>query len=73
MDVVTSQAVEERLREIVKICQQAGKVAGIGGFTPQVLARWAKEGYNLLIVGYVLHGNVEALRPLIEEARALIK
>ena len=47
-------------------------MAGIGGFLPKDLAKWAKEGYQLLVVGYVLNGNVESLRSLIEEARALI-
>ena len=71
-EVVTTDVIEEKLREIVKICQEAGKVAGIGGFKPKVLAKWAKEGYQLLIVDYVLNGNVDSLRPFIEEARALI-
>lgn len=71
-EVVTTKVMEERLKEIVKICQKAGKIAGIGGFKPKVLTKWAKEGYQLLIVGYVLNGNVDSLRPFIEEARALI-
>jgi len=71
-EVVTTPAVNERLKQILQICQKAGKVAGIGGFTPETLAKWAKEGYNLLLVGSVLGGNVEALRPAIEKARALI-
>jgi len=70
-EIVTTDIVEGKLRQIVKICQDAGKVAGIGGFLPKDLAKWAKEGYNLLVVGYVLNGNVESLRPLIEEARTL--
>jgi hypothetical protein len=36
------------------------------------LAKWAKAGYNLLLVGSVLDGNVEAVRPAIEKVRALI-
>jgi len=71
-EVVTAPAVEERLKQILQICQKAGKAAGIGGFTPEVLAKWAKAGYNILIVGYVLNGNVAALRPAIEKARKLI-
>jgi len=71
-EVVTTLAVNERLKQILQICKQAGKVAGIGGFTPEVLAKWAKAGYNLLLVGSVLNGNVEALRPAIEQARQLI-
>jgi len=71
-EVVTTPAVEEKLRQILQICQKAGKVAGIGGFTAETLAKWAEEGYNLLLVGYVLNGNVEALRPAIEKAHELI-
>ncbi len=64
--------VEEKLRQIIKICQDTGKVAGIGGFPPKGLARWAKEGYQLLMLGYVIDGNVENLRPRLEETKALI-
>ena len=71
-EMVNAPVVTEKLRQIVKICQYAGKVAGIGGFLPKDLAKWAKEGYQLLVVGYVLNGNVESLRPFIEEARTLI-
>ncbi|HEY51770.1 MAG TPA: hypothetical protein G4O20_08215 [Dehalococcoidia bacterium] len=71
-EVVTTPAVEKRLKQILQICQKAGKVAGIGGFIPETLAKWAKAGYNLLLVGAVLNGNVEALRPAIEQAHALI-
>jgi len=71
-EVVTAPAVEERLKQILQICQKAGKVAGIGGFVPETLAKWAKAGYNLLLVGAILDGNVEALRPAIERARELI-
>ena len=71
-EIVTTDIVEEKLREIVKICKKAGKVAGIGGFTPEVLAKWAKEGYQLFLIGYILDGNVEKQRPVIEETRALI-
>lgn len=71
-EMVNAPVVTEKLRQIVKICKNAGKVAGIGGFLPKDLAKWAKEGYQLLVVGYVLNGNVESLRPFIEEARALI-
>ncbi len=71
-EVVTTPAVAERLKQILQICKKAGKVAGIGGFIPETLAKWAKEGYNLLLVGYVLNGNVEALRPAIERSRELI-
>jgi 2-keto-3-deoxy-L-rhamnonate aldolase RhmA len=71
-EVVTTNVVEEKLRQVLKICRKAGKAAGIGGFTPKTLAKWAKEGYQLLLVGYVLNGDVDSVRPLIEESRALI-
>jgi 2-keto-3-deoxy-L-rhamnonate aldolase RhmA len=71
-DVVTTPIVEEKLQQILQICQKAGKVAGTGGFVPETLAKWAKAGYNLLLVGAVLNGNVEALRPTIEKAHELI-
>jgi 2-keto-3-deoxy-L-rhamnonate aldolase RhmA len=72
LDVVTSPAVEEKLQEIIEVCQATGKVAGIGGFPPQQLAKWAKAGYNLLLVGYIFRGEVDKLRPLIEESKSLI-
>jgi 2-keto-3-deoxy-L-rhamnonate aldolase RhmA len=71
-EVITTAFVEEKLRQVAKICKDAGKVAGIGGFQPKGCARWAKEGYQLFILGYVIDGNVDNLRPLIEEARALV-
>lgn len=71
-EIVTTDIVEEKLIQIGKICQKAGKVAGIGGFTPKVMAKWAKEGYQLFLIGYILDGNVEKQRSVIEETRALI-
>jgi 2-keto-3-deoxy-L-rhamnonate aldolase RhmA len=71
-EVVDTPAVNARLQQIVDICRESGKVAGIGGCTPKRLAYWAKQGYQLLLVGYVLDGNVEKLRPAIKESRALI-
>ena len=71
-EAITTAFVEERLRQVAKICKDAGKVAGIGGFQPKGCARWAKEGYQLFILGYVIDGNVDNLRPLIEEASALV-
>jgi len=71
-EMITAPAVEERLKQILQICRKAGKIAGIGGFNAETLAKWAKEGYNLLLVGSVLGGNVEAVRPAIEKARELI-
>lgn len=71
-EVIAADSVEEKLRQIARICREAGKVAGIGGFSPEGYAKWAKEGYQLFILGYVIAGNVDSLKPLIEEARALI-
>ena len=71
-EVVTTRAIEDKLKRILQICKKAGKVAGVGGLPPRALAKWAKEGYNLLLVGSVLNGNVEAIRPDIEKVHALI-
>lgn len=66
-EVVTTPTIEDKLKQILQICQQTGKIAGVGGLPPKAMAKWAKEGYSLLFIGYVLDGNVEALRPSIEE------
>lgn len=71
-EMVTAPAVEDRLQQILQICKKAGKIAGIGGFSAETLAKWGKEGYNLLLVGSVLDGNVEAVRPAIKKARELM-
>lgn len=72
-EAITADFVDEKLRQVAKICQGAGKVAGIGGFPPEGLARWAKEGYQLLFIpGYVVDGNVSDQQPRIEEVRSLI-
>ncbi len=72
IEMVTTPAMEKKYRQVLEICRKAGKAAGIGGFTPEVLAKWAKEGYSILAVGYVINGNVEAVRPMVEKARELI-
>jgi 2-keto-3-deoxy-L-rhamnonate aldolase RhmA len=72
-EALNSEAVAEKLREVVRICRETGKVAGIGGFSPKGCARWAKEGYQLFSIGYVTDGKVDKVKPLIDEARALIK
>ena len=71
-ETVTAKPVEDRLREIAQICQQAKKVAGIGGFAPKGLARWAKEGYTLFMLGNVMNNNYEKLKPGIEEMKSLL-
>ena len=72
LDVLNSRIVEEKLKQIVSICKKMGKVAGIGGFPPEGMARWAKEGYQLIGIGYVIDGNVDSLQSLIEETKSLM-
>jgi 2-keto-3-deoxy-L-rhamnonate aldolase RhmA len=71
-EIINTALIEEKLKQIAKICKDAGKVAGIGGLRPKVMPKWAKEGYQLFILGSVRDGNVDSLRPLIEEASALV-
>ena len=71
-EIIASDVVVDTLRQVVKICKDAGKVAGIGGYQPKGYAKWAKEGYQLFLLGDVVDGNVNNLQPLIEEARSLI-
>jgi len=71
-ETVSSQIVEDKLREIGRICKKAGKVAGIGGFAPKGLAKWAKEGYQLFILGYVIDNNYDKLKPAIDEMKSLL-
>lgn len=71
-ETVKTKPVEDRLREIARICQQAKKVAGIGGFAPKGLAKWAKEGYTLFMLGNVMNNNYEKLKPGIEEMKSLL-
>ena len=71
-EVITTDLMEKKIRQIAKTCKDAGKVAGIGSFPPKGLAKWAKEGYQLFLVGYVIDGNVDNVQPLINEARSLI-
>ncbi|MBA7695994.1 4-hydroxy-2-oxo-heptane-1,7-dioate aldolase [subsurface metagenome] len=71
-EMTATPIIEEKFREILKICKDAGKVAGISGFPVKRLAEWAREGYQLIILGYVIDGNVDTLRPHIEEIKSLI-
>lgn len=71
-ELTATDVMEEKLRQIVKICKDADKVAGIGGFAPKGLAKWAKEGYQLLMVGNVIDGNVDNLKVGIEEVKFLL-
>lgn len=72
IDVINSKIVEEKLKQIINICKDSGKVAGIGGFPPKGLVKWAKEGYQVFALGYVIDGNVDSLQSLIYEAKSLI-
>ena len=71
-ELAASEVVEDKLRQIARICRETGKAAGIGGFAPKVMAKWAREGYQLFTLGYVIGGNVNNLRPLIEEIKSVI-
>lgn len=64
--------IEERLREVVAICRAAGKVPGIGGFTPKGYAKWAREGYQFFTLGYIRDNNVQKVKPVLDEARDLV-
>ncbi len=72
-DLLNSGVVQETLRKIAEICKRAGKVCGVGGFSPKGCAELAKLGYQYFGLGYVTNGDVESLRPVLEEAKALIK
>jgi len=71
-ELAASEAVEDKLRQVARICRGTGKAAGIGGFAPKAMAKWAKEGYQLFTLGYVTGGNVAKLRSHIEELKSAI-
>jgi 2-keto-3-deoxy-L-rhamnonate aldolase RhmA len=71
-ELATSDTVEDKLRQIARISRESGKAAGLGGFTPRAMAKWAKEGYQLFTLGYVIGGNVNILKPRIEEIKSII-
>ena len=70
-EMTATPIMEEKFREILKKCKDAGKVAGIGGFPVKRLAEWAREGYQLILLGYVIDGNVDTLRLRIDEIKSL--
>jgi len=70
-EVNSQPLIEERLLEVVAACRAAGKVAGIGGFTPKGYAKWAREGYQFFTLGYVRDNNVQKFKPVLNEARDL--
>ena len=71
-EITASEPVVERLAQILAICQDAGKVAGVWGLPINRLAEWAKRGYQLFMLGYVMDGNLELLRTRIEEIKSLL-
>jgi 4-hydroxy-2-oxoheptanedioate aldolase len=71
-ETVVTPFIEAKLREILRICKATGKAAGIGGFGVKGLSKWAKDGYQLFSLGYVINGNVDALKPKIDEMKDLV-
>jgi len=67
-----SPAIERCLSEIARICREQGKIAGTGGFPLEDLARWARQGFQLFMMSYVAHGNLDASRVALEEAIRVI-
>lgn len=72
-ELLNSEFVLDRVRKIAEICRKAGKVAGIGGYSPKGCFERSKDGYQLFTLGYVIDGNVDKLRPLITEAKELLR
>ncbi len=72
-ELMNNSYVLDRVKKIAEICKKAGKVAGIGGYPPKAYVERAREGYQLFTVGYVANDDVEKLRPVIAEVKALVK
>jgi len=71
-ELVATPFIEGKLREIAHICKETKKIAGIGGIAPKGLSKWAKEGYQIFSLGYVIDGNVDKLKPRIDEMKELV-
>ncbi len=71
-DMTSSAAVEEALSEVARICQEEGKIAGIGGVPPEDMARWATHGYRLFIFGTATDGQLDSVRSTLEKTKQLI-
>jgi 2-keto-3-deoxy-L-rhamnonate aldolase RhmA len=70
---LTTDFMVTKFQQVAGICRQAGKVCGVGGLkTPENFARRVKEGYRVFMLGSMRDGEVEKLRPLIEETRARV-
>ena len=72
-ELFTSEAVEARFTQIINMCKEVGKPAGMGALTPQGFMKWAKQGFRMFVLGYVIDNNAESLKPRVEELRALLK
>ncbi len=72
LDMTRSPAVQARLAEIARICQEAGKVAAIGGVPPVDMAGWAAQGYGMFIFGTVTEGRLDSVDTALKETRRLI-
>jgi len=72
LEMTRSEAVEAALFEIGSICQQMGKVAGIGGIPPVDMARMDKAGYKLFIFGTVTDGYMDGVRTALEQTKEFI-
>ncbi len=72
-ELFKSEAVEARFRQIIEMCKEAGKSAGMGALSPQGFVKWAKQGYRMFFLGYVINNNAESLKPRVEELKTLLK
>lgn len=72
-EIMHNEHTVEKIRQIAKICKDAGKAAGIAGvFSGKDAAQYAKEGYTLFVMGGFADGKIDDVKSLIEEAKSLI-
>jgi len=71
--IIKTPRIEEKLKQIARICREKGKAAGIGALQPKDMPRWADEGYQLFMLGRAADGDLDSLRAPIEKARALVR
>jgi 2-keto-3-deoxy-L-rhamnonate aldolase RhmA len=72
LDLTRSQPVEDCLAEVARLCRKHGKVAGIGGLSPEDMARWAGEGYRLFLIGTVSEGVIAPVCSTLEQTARLM-
>lgn len=72
-ELFTSEAVEARFTQIIDMCKEAEKPAGMGALTPLGFTKWAKQGFRMFLLGYVIDNNINNLKPRIEELKSLLK